>query len=60
MELVANQHSLRADGVRLTGAPPSLEGAAEWSANGPENRGLVMSQRGSIPPPSAKFGSDAL
>ena len=44
--------------VRIPPRPPSsltMEGAAEWSASGPENRGLVMNQWGSIPPPSAKL-----
>lgn len=33
----------------------NAEATAEWSASGPENRGRVMSARGSIPLVSAKF-----
>ena len=36
-----------------TAARCSKEGAAEWSASGPENRRVVLSHRGSIPPPSS-------
>jgi hypothetical protein len=32
-----------------------MEGAAKWLATGLENRGLVMSQWGSIPPLSSNF-----
>ncbi len=32
-----------------------MEGAAKWLATGPENQGFVMSDRGSIPPPSANM-----
>ena len=41
--------------VRIPASPPYREGAAEWSANGPENRGRVTPW-GSTPPPSPKFG----
>jgi hypothetical protein len=44
---------------RLMGSTPVLsaiaEGTAEWSATGPENRGMVMSLGRSIRLPSAKF-----
>ena len=39
-------------GITILGAV-SMEGAGEWSPNGLENRGLVLSQWGSIPPPSS-------
>ena len=47
-------------GVRVRISPPApkfdvTEGAGEWSPSRLENGGLVMSQWGSIPPPSAKF-----
>ena len=40
--------------VRLLSGGPALDGSAEWSASGPENRG-DLTVRGSIPQPSAKF-----
>ncbi len=44
---------------RLAGSTPALsaiaEGTAEWSATGPENQGVVMSDGRSIRLPSAKF-----
>ena len=44
---------------RLAGSTPALffisEGTAEWSATGPENQGVVMSDGRSIRLPSVKF-----
>jgi hypothetical protein len=40
--------------VRLLSGGPALDGSAEWSASGPENRG-DLTVRGSIPQPSAIF-----
>lgn len=39
MQLLAKQHNLRVDRVRLTGAPP-MEGTAARAATGPENQGI--------------------
>ena len=38
-----------------TAAGCSKESAGEWSPSAPEKRGLVLSQRGSIPPLSSIF-----
>ena len=38
-----------------TAAGCSKESAGEWSPSAPEKRGLVLSQRGSIPPLSSNF-----
>ena len=46
--------------TRFESAPVlHMEGTAEWSATGLENRGLVMSQWGSIPLLSSNFGRQA-
>jgi hypothetical protein len=54
----ANAERITPSQVRILYSPPSSEGAAEWTASGPENRGSMMSRGGSIPPPSAKFARE--
>ena len=40
-----------------TAAGCSKESAGEWSPSAPEKRGLVLNQRGSIPPLSSNFNA---
>ena len=51
LETIANRSGLKALQVRVLHLPP-MEGTAEWSATGLENRGAVT-RRGSIPLPSS-------
>jgi hypothetical protein len=42
----ANAERMTPSQVRILYSPPSSEGAAEWPASGPENRGSMMMSRG--------------